>query len=63
MFFLLLALAIFTAVISAHSLILIARVAFGGLTFTGAGALLAHAGYVAGFGVLAAWLFSLALSL
>ncbi|WP_159702447.1 hypothetical protein [Arthrobacter sp. 18067] len=63
MFFLLLALAIFAAVIAGHSLALIARVALGGLNWTGRGAFLAHAGYVAGFGTLAVWLFRLALGL
>jgi hypothetical protein len=60
MTFVLLALAIFAAVIACQSLALIARVALGSLNWGSRNAFFAQASYVAGFGALAAWLFSLA---
>ena len=58
--YLFLALAIFAAVMALISLSNILRVAVGKARFTTSFAPTAQALYVAGFGTLAAWLFSLA---
>ena len=58
--FLWLALAIFAALIAANCLITIARVAVGNMNWNSTGSFYAYAAYVAVFGTLAAWLFTLA---
>lgn len=63
MFVLLLALAIFAALISLNCLIVITRVAFGAAYWNSRGAMYVQTGLAAVCGALAAWLFRLALGL